>query len=186
MDKTNILEKAINFAKEKHKGQVRKYTNEPYFQHLENVANLVTNYLPDDSLKESRLSIAYLHDVLEDTDANYQELITNFGNGIAIAVLSLSDNFKEGNRAIRKKQYEDQLKEAGGIIQTIKYADLIDNTSTIVKYDRKFSEVYLVEKLSLLFTLKKGNPRLRQIALGTVANAIEVYANEEFKMIKES
>jgi hypothetical protein len=47
---------------------------------------------------------------------------------------------------------------------TIKCADLISNTSSIVKHDPKFAEVYLEEKRLLLDVLTKADPWLVEIA----------------------
>ena len=41
--------------------------------------------------------------------------------------------------------------------QTIKLADLINNTSSIVKHDTKFAKVYLREKALLLDVLTRGD-----------------------------
>jgi hypothetical protein len=49
--------------------------------------------------------------------------------------------------------------------QTIKLADLIDNTKTIVARDPKFAKVYLREKIALLHVLTKGDPTLMKIAV---------------------
>ena len=48
--------------------------------------------------------------------------------------------------------------------QTIKLADIIDNTCTIEWYDPEFAKVYLAEKLELLEVLKAGNSKLWDMA----------------------
>ena len=44
--------------------------------------------------------------------------------------------------------------------QTIKLADLIDNSASITKYDPKFAKVYMKEKKDLLEVLDKGDKNL--------------------------
>ena len=49
-------------------------------------------------------------------------------------------------------------------MQTIKCADLISNTSSIVQHDPKFAALYLAEKRELLEVLREADPLLRQLA----------------------
>ena len=48
--------------------------------------------------------------------------------------------------------------------KTIKLADLIDNTKSIVEHDPRFAKVYLEEKRLLLEVLKDGDETLWQQA----------------------
>ena len=57
------MKKVAEFAKETHKNQVRKYTGRPYFDHLQDVADLV-KHLEDEY--PFIIEVAYLHDTLED------------------------------------------------------------------------------------------------------------------------
>ena len=50
------------------------------------------------------------------------------------------------------------------IFQTIKVADLISNTSSIVRHDPKFAVVYLDEARQLLDVLTRADPRLLAMA----------------------
>lgn len=155
------------FAFEKHGEQKRKYTGEPYMKHLEEVVNLV-------NMAEHTycVQLAWLHDVLEDTNATYQELFVEFGREIADDVRVLSDLLKpeDGNRAYRKAKYKEQLADAHKGVQTVKLADLISNTSSIVLHDPAFAKVYLREKKELLDVLTRGNKTLHWIA----SNMVEI------------
>ena len=59
----NKVARAIDFAKQAHKDHKRKYTGEPYFNHLWEVMNIVRSVESDDDM----LSAALLHDTVEDT-----------------------------------------------------------------------------------------------------------------------
>lgn len=61
---------------------------------------------------------------------------------------------EDGNRAARKKLDREHLAKATPEVKTIKLADLIHNTESIVAHDPKFAEVYLEEKRALLSVLK--------------------------------
>lgn len=66
--------------------------------------------------------------------------------------------------ATRKRLSRERLAAAPGWVQTIKCADLISNTSSIVQYDPAFAKVYLEEKRLLLEVMGKADPRLWAIA----------------------
>jgi hypothetical protein len=68
------------------------------------------------------------------------------------------------NRARRKEMDRQRLSQAPGWVQTVKVADMIDNTSTIVEYDPKFAKVYLEEKRLLLKELTSADPILLEQA----------------------
>ena len=84
---------------------------------------------------------------------------------MADGVAFLSD-MEEGNRAERKAASRARLAAAPPWIQTIKVADMISNTSSIVMHDPKFAVTYLEEKRLLLDVLDQASPHLLRIARG--------------------
>jgi guanosine-3',5'-bis(diphosphate) 3'-pyrophosphohydrolase len=159
---TALIERARAFAREKHKTQLRKYTNLPYYTHLENVADIVAFVSNDDKV----IAAAVLHDTLEDTATTYDGLVATFGKRVADLVREVTDvsTKADGNRATRKNMDLKHLAKASADGQTIKLADLIDNTDSIMKYDPKFAKLYLAEKRLLLDVLTLGNPILWEAA----------------------
>lgn len=157
-----ILDKALVFAKNAHEGQKRKYTGEDYINHPIRVMQLVSTKTKD----SHALVTALLHDVVEDTDITFKDIYDSFGYRIMKNVYYLTDcNHGIGNRKTRKMIDNIRLSDAPSIVQTIKYADLIDNTSSILKYDPKFAKTYLQEKQILLSLINKGNIELYKMAL---------------------
>lgn len=154
---TEKIEFAKAFAKWKHREQKRKYTNEPYFYHCEEVAHIVA-CLPERT--EDMICAALLHDTVEDTNTSYSEIALYFGSPVRDLVYWLSDKSEpqDGNRAERKKLDREHIWEAPREAQIIKLADLISNTSTITAYDPNFAKVYLEEKRLLLEGLDKDLP----------------------------
>jgi (p)ppGpp synthase/HD superfamily hydrolase len=108
------------------------------------------------------IEAALLHDVLEDTATTFETLHRDFGGEVAFMVFDLSDQIpkESGNRAFRKRAEADRLGQCSAAVQTIKVADLIDNTLSIVAYDPGFAKVYLAEKAYLLQRLTKADPIL--------------------------
>lgn len=129
---------AMIFARCVHKDHRRKYTGNPYSDHLAEVAGIVATV---DQTQET-IATAWLHDCMEDHGVTWRELESRFGLYVANGVLQLSD-LETGNRAERKAASRSRLSLAMPWIQTIKLADLISNTSSIVQHDQKFAKVYL-------------------------------------------
>jgi guanosine-3',5'-bis(diphosphate) 3'-pyrophosphohydrolase len=156
----NIAMKAMLFAREKHKNQIRKYTGNPYSDHLAEVAGITATIYGYD---HGAIAIAWLHDTVEDTGTTLQEIESEFGPIIAMGVGFLTDA-EEGNRETRKRLSRERLMHASPMVQTIKVADLISNTSSIVKHDPEFAKVYLEEKRLLLDVLTGADKDLLKIA----------------------
>jgi (p)ppGpp synthase/HD superfamily hydrolase len=154
--------KSLDFAVTAHEGQKRKYTKEPYIVHPINVCAIVASVVKDDDM----FSAALLHDVVEDTEITLEDIGNEFGFDVAGLVSSLTDISKpeDGNRAKRKAMDMRWISSRCEKSKTIKLADLIDNSETIVKYDPGFAKVYMSEKRDLLEVLKEGNQVLYQRA----------------------
>lgn len=154
------LDEAIAFAAIAHAGQVRKYTGEPYVLHPIHVMRL----LWDGGIKDTDILIAaLLHDVVEDTGVNLSTIERRFGKFVAKLVDELTDKFtKEAypslNRAKRKQMERERIATTCGGSQTIKYADLISNTESIVPHDPGFARRYLEEKEAILAVANRGEP----------------------------
>ncbi len=157
-----MITTALDFAKIAHGGQVRKYTNEPYVAHPIAVAGLVASVTDD----EAMFIAAILHDVVEDTATTIETIQGLFGYRVAAFVADLTDVSKpeDGNRKKRKELDRLHTSKASTSAKTIKLADLIDNTKTIVAFDAKFAKIYMEEKRLLLEVLKGGDETLYKIA----------------------
>lgn len=137
------IEDAKKFAIERHGDQKRKYTGEPYWHHCEEVANTIERY----GGYKAMIQVAWLHDVLEDTNTSVMELYQRFGVDVALLVLELTDVAKPGvgNRAQRKAFECIRLSRISIEAKSIKLADIISNTPSIVENDIQFAKVYLQE-----------------------------------------
>lgn len=171
----SLAYEAMMFARQAHRDQVRKYSGNPYADHLAEVAGIVATVAKQtDSVSvEEMLAVAWLHDCVEDQDVSIDEIERRFGVNVALGVSGLSD-IEQGNRAQRKQLACNRLAACAGWIQTIKCADLISNTGSIVTHDPHFAVVYLREKRDLLAAMTSADPRLWEIA----ANAARNTSNE--------
>ena len=155
---------ARDFADAAHSsiGQVRKYTGEPYINHPVAVAEIVRS-VPHTS---AMIEAAYLHDVVEDTPISSNVIERVFGFAVASLVEMLTDvsRISDGNRKTRKEIDRMHMAKASPDAKTIKLADLIDNTRSIVVHDPIFAKVYIAEKALLLEVLQEGDATLWGIA----------------------
>jgi (p)ppGpp synthase/HD superfamily hydrolase len=161
-----IILKAVEFARKAHEGQLRKYTNEPYVFHPINVGFILTTVTDDPDI----ISAGILHDVIEDTKVTGPDVFNSFGVRVTKFVLDVTDvsNKSDGNRKVRKQIDLKHLAKGEPESKTIKLADIIDNASSIVKYDPGFAKVWLQEKKDLLPFLKDGNTELYELAQRTI------------------
>lgn len=157
-----MFEEALKFATKAHRNQKRRYTGEPYIVHPIAVSELVRTV----SHTEEMLAAAVLHDVVEDTEHTLEEIRENFGEEVANLVFFLTDVSRpeDGNRATRKEMDALHYAKGPSESQTIKVADLIDNTKNISTLDNKFWEVYKIEKMRSLDLLTDADPELLEVA----------------------
>ena len=174
MDK---LQQVQEFARLAHGDQMRKFEPESYITHLIRVKDLVAQYNKDESI----LAAALLHDVLEDTSVKREEIYqfleelmgAESSRRTLDIVVELTDifiksNFPQWNRRKRKIKEAERLGKTSTAAQTIKYADIIDNSLTIVNAGDDFVKTYLREAKALLQAMANGHPDLRQRAMDTV------------------
>ena len=179
---TETQQKIYDFVSLQHGTQVRKYSGEPYVNHCLEVAELVYEYTGSESMWVA----AMCHDLLEDTKCDETCLIialnkaemylTQYPNIITL-VNNLTDEFTSEkypklNRKERKLKEAIRLEEFGPRTHTIKYADIISNTRSIVAYDSKFALTYLPEKVQLLHYMRKGDINLYIQACAEVYNGL--------------
>lgn len=161
---SNIVKKAMYFAKKAHDAieHKRKYSGKPYWVHPLRVMEIVKSV----GGSEAQQAAAALHDTVEDTPVTIEDIQKYFGDHIASIVSDLTDvsTLDQGNRATRKAIDCQHSGAASAEAQTVKLADLIDNTKSIVANDPKFAKTYLAEKGELLKVLTKGNKELQKQA----------------------
>jgi|TARA_Y100000310_G_C20621718_1_gene783696 (p)ppGpp synthase/HD superfamily hydrolase len=168
---SNVIDRAIEFATLAHRGQVRRYTGEPYIVHPVEVMEIVSTVSDDSEV----LAAALLHDTVEDTPISLQDIRYEFGDRVAGLVDQLTDRSRpeDGNRKARKEIDRVHLSTASPEAQTVKLADLISNTRSIVEHDPVFAKVYMREKLLLLDVLHRGNKLLFDRAMKLVEDYYE-------------
>jgi guanosine-3',5'-bis(diphosphate) 3'-pyrophosphohydrolase len=119
----NLLE-AIAFAARAHQGQMRKDGRTPYVSHVFRVAAIVRNLFGFDDPR--MLMAAVLHDTIEDTNTDFDDIKGRFGQEVAewVALLSKDKRAPENHR---EWAYMEGLQRAPWQVQVCKLADVYDN-----------------------------------------------------------
>jgi (p)ppGpp synthase/HD superfamily hydrolase len=175
----------LNQVKKLHYGQERKYNGLPYWTHPYEVAELLFNNIGP--TMDFMIEIAFLHDILEDQKFRCDEIqminllkICGYsyfdGMYITRAVIELTDvytreNCPQMNRELRKEREAERLWNVSAVAQTVKYADLIHNTGSIVLGDPKFAVVYLREKRNILRFMSNGHGKMYELCNASVHEA---------------
>ena len=161
MTDKQLIQDALMLAIKAHDGQRRKYTGEPYSAHPIGVSKIIET-IPDHT--PEMVAAALLHDVVEDTPVTLSEIKEAFGTTVAEYVHFCSNvsEQSDGNRAFRKKMDADHFALGPAESQTIKIADLIHNSLSIIPHDQKFfHKAYKHEKQYLLDILTLADPILK-------------------------
>ena len=150
----------------------RKYTNEPYIVHPAEVAKIVSEV----DTTPAVLSAAWLHDTVEDVPSvTIEEIYRRFGDTVGFYVECLTDAPPPTKMSREDRKAMDRLRlyRAPAEVQTVKLADLLSNTRSIVKHDPKFGRIYVREKALLLCVLTKGHPTLLGQAFKSLIDAAD-------------
>ena len=126
-----LIEKAFNYCVDHHLGQ-KRLTNEEYYIHPYNVAKIIITL----GMDSQSIAAALLHDVVEDTDVEIDEIKRLFGDDVALLVdgvtkigrLNISSKEQEQAESLRK-----MLIAMGKDIRVIiiKLADRLHNMRTL-------------------------------------------------------
>lgn len=117
----NIVQRAKEFAIKAHGTQ--KYGKMPYEYHLQQVVSKLIHWrdLGQWEITDECLAVAWLHDVLEDTETSLTDLEDHFGDEVGYQVLILSKN-----EPYPYDVYISLIKKEG-VAKLVKIADTLSN-----------------------------------------------------------
>lgn len=141
-----MKEQARDFAIKCHGDQ--KYGEHPYSIHLDEVAEIASAYGDDATV------VAYLHDVVEDTDTTLEEIESLFGTLTSKCVAILTDEPGSNSKERKAKTYEKMARVSGELelALIVKAADRLANLRACVAQ----------ANAGLLNTYKKEHPVFKQ------------------------
>src|SRR6266478_7703638 len=120
-----LISEAADLAARRHNGKARKGRgNEPYVNHLAEVANLLATVA--DGADAELVAAGWLHDSIEDTETTHRELAGKFGERVAALVVEVTDDMTLPKDERRRRQVVEAPKKSPGA-KLIKIADKISN-----------------------------------------------------------
>lgn len=124
-----MLLKAISFSARAHQGQFRKDKVTPYSSHPFRVCMILRHTFGVQD--EKVLMAAVLHDTVEDTTTDFDDIEKEFGKDVATWVAWLSKDKRE-KEGYREKHYVARLRNAPDPVKLAKLADIYDNLSDLI------------------------------------------------------
>jgi guanosine-3',5'-bis(diphosphate) 3'-pyrophosphohydrolase len=120
-----LVSEAAELAARRHSGMARKGRgNEPYINHLAEVANLLS--AATDGADAELVAAGWLHDTIEDTKTTREELAGRFSERVATLVVECTDDMNLPKRERRRLQVVNASHKSPGA-KLIKIADKISN-----------------------------------------------------------
>lgn len=134
----------------------QKYNSHPYVYHLENVKNVCERFIDmlDFTEREKEVIIisAWCHDLLEDTEVTYEDMVDRFGEDVAFTVNNLT-GYGENRKARNLNAYNKIKKDK--VSTFIKLCDRISNTEESINNNPKLMVMYKKEYPDFKNHLKK-------------------------------
>ena len=150
----NKFELSKKYAIKQHKGQYRKNNKTPYWHHLQDVVkNLEMMGIKDESI----LCSGWLHDSIEDTSSDFDDVSKNFGKKIAQIVSDLTKETRLPKNQ-QEKNYLMQLSTSSWQAKVVKFADILANISDLKnsELNKKQKIVQVKYKIKYLGAIKSG------------------------------
>ncbi|MCG2627555.1 HD domain-containing protein [Bradyrhizobium sp. WYCCWR 13023] len=128
-----LVSQAAELAARRHNGMARKGRgNEPYINHLAEVANLLAT--ATDGADAELVAAGWLHDTIEDTETTREELAQKFSERVAALVVECTDDMSLPKAERRRRQVIDAPKKSPSA-KLIKIADKVSNIGARIHSD---------------------------------------------------
>ena len=167
----DLIQRAAEFAKEKHAGTVRKYGGKPYFTHVERVGKRVAS-LPGST--DEMVAAGYMHDLVEDEGVTVVEIEEMFGSVVARLVDELTNEpLRDGDsRSDAKGRNIERLRGVSVAAKRIKMVDRIDNLSEMSEAPAWKTARKAKESIELVEAIGDADEDLRSELLGLIGRLL--------------
>lgn len=138
---SDLVQRALNFATEAHKGQFRFDGSTPYVEHCKRVMSNVQSALMERDRSDSNtwssdndediLAASLLHDTLEDTSTTNEQLVAEFGENVARMVRDVTSS-------------NEEIARLGSEQLNLYTQDKLDEMETRAIVDRLLTQVCLI------------------------------------------
>ena len=169
-DPFRSIAEAVSFAARAHKHQLRKDKETPYIAHPVRVCLVIRHVFGIDD--PSVLAAAGLHDTIEDTTTDYDDLAERFGTDVADTVAAMTKDMRLPEPE-REPAYLKQLLAGGWQVAVCKLADGYDNLSDFAALPPAGQQKQLGKMAEYLEALRPAVPPEARRAFEIVAAKVE-------------
>ena len=142
------VQNAISYATKMHQNQYR-HDGSAYISHPLRVANYVRKYKNSNNIEDLYIA-AILHDVIEDSEATYCDIVKLFGIQVASLVLELTNDEDLLKELGKTKYLKIKMKNMSSWALVIKLCDRLDNTCDLMSSNEKFRNKYVKETIDII------------------------------------
>ena len=174
-DPDSVVFAAAEFAARAHKNHLRKDKETPYVAHPFRVCLIVRHVFGIDDPKV--LAAALLHDTIEDTTTDYDDLLELFGADVADWVSALTKEMRLPE-VERERTYCAALSAAPWQVYACKLADIYDNLTDSLKLDAEQRAKTIARSAAYLKVLEPG-------VVSEIATAFRL-TQERLELVKAS
>jgi guanosine-3',5'-bis(diphosphate) 3'-pyrophosphohydrolase len=172
------FQQALSLAANRHKGQYVPGTELPYLVHVFRVTMEVMNagFFTPGFDTNFGITVAILHDSMEDTETSYEEIANIFGKRVADAVLALT-KFDNLEKSEQMKDSISRIRELEKEIWAVKLADRITNLDAPpLDWNEEKRKKYMDGANMILQQLGEGNEYLANRLKQKISNYVS-YVN---------
>lgn len=172
-DVPGVYFKALEFAAHKHRAQKRKGPKGiPYINHPIEVSNMIASALQNAS--PELLISAILHDTIEDTDTNEEEIERLFGARVLNIVREVSDDMRLPSKQ-RKLLQVKHARELSTEARAIKIADKTCNIRDMLQTKYFWTKVIKIEYINwaieVVEQISDSHPPLEELFINAIRDA---------------
>ncbi len=161
----DIIFEAAAFAARAHRHAIRKDNQTPYVSHVFRVCLVVRHTFGFDDPR--MLAAALLHDTIEDTSTDCDDIIERFGPEVAAWVAALTKDMRLPHDE-REAAYAKQLAAADWQVKALKLADMYDNLGDCRHFSPGGRRKTAAKSRFYLDAIRPGLPEQAQAALRLV------------------
>ncbi|MBI2898573.1 MAG: bifunctional (p)ppGpp synthetase/guanosine-3',5'-bis(diphosphate) 3'-pyrophosphohydrolase [Planctomycetes bacterium] len=166
----SLVAQAVTFAAQRHHGQMRKDRITPYVAHPFRVLFILRDLF--DVKDPETLAAGVLHDTIEDTTTDHDDLLRHFGPRVAGFVTLLTKD-KRMREEERERAYFEGLRTAPVEVKLCKLADSLDNVMDRDALAPEGREKALKKARLLIQTFEPGFPKEWTHALERLKTAVK-------------
>ncbi len=176
-----LWQRAMSFAARAHCHQIRKDGCTPYVAHPVRVAMTIRDVFG--CADEATLAAALLHDTIEDTGTDFDDLLELAGLDVAVLVAAMTKDMRMPE-AERETEYDRQLEASDWRARLLKLADVYDNLSDLPGRTRDASARRMIAKAERAVALGRRDAGVNPIMARAIRGVEAQIAAAESRLME--